>query len=81
MLFRMYQRWCETHGYKTEITNWQDGDEAGIKTATMQVEGEMAYGYLKSENGVHRLVRLSIQRTGQKDDFLHLRIRSSVGRR
>ncbi|MCB9017371.1 MAG: peptide chain release factor 2 [Paludibacteraceae bacterium] len=59
MLFRMYQRWCETHGYKTEITNWQDGDEAGIKTATMQVEGEMAYGYLKSENGVHRLVRVS----------------------
>jgi len=59
MLFRMYQRWCESHGYKTEITNWQDGDEAGIKTVTMQVEGEMAYGYLKSENGVHRLVRVS----------------------
>ena len=59
MLFRMYQRWCETHGYKTEITNWQDGDEAGIKTVTMQVEGDMAYGYLKSENGVHRLVRVS----------------------
>ena len=59
MLFRMYQRWCEAHGYKTEITNWQDGDEAGIKTVTMQVEGEMAYGYLKSENGVHRLVRVS----------------------
>lgn len=59
MLFRMYQRWCESHGYKTEITNWQDGDEAGIKTVTMQVEGDMAYGYLKSENGVHRLVRVS----------------------
>jgi peptide chain release factor 2 len=59
MLFRMYQRWCEAHGYKVEITNIQDGDEAGIKTATMQVEGEMAYGYLKSENGVHRLVRVS----------------------
>jgi len=59
MLFRMYQRWCEANGYKTEITNWQDGDEAGIKTVTMQVEGEMAYGYLKSENGVHRLVRVS----------------------
>lgn len=59
MLVRMYQRWCEAKGYKTTITNWQDGDEAGIKTATLQVEGEYAYGYLKSENGVHRLVRVS----------------------
>jgi len=59
MLFRMYQRWCEAKGYKTTVTNWQDGDEAGIKTATLQVEGEYAYGYLKSENGVHRLVRVS----------------------
>lgn len=59
MLFRMYQHWCESKGYKTTITNWQDGDEAGIKTATLQVEGDYAYGYLKSENGVHRLVRVS----------------------
>ncbi|WP_183307366.1 peptide chain release factor 2 [Dysgonomonas hofstadii] len=59
MLFRMYQRWCESKGYKTTVTNWQDGDDAGIKTATLQVEGEYAYGYLKSENGVHRLVRVS----------------------
>ncbi len=59
MLFRMYQRWCERQGYKCEISNYQDGDEAGIKTATMKVEGDMAYGYLKSENGVHRLVRVS----------------------
>lgn len=59
MLVRMYQRWCESRGYKVTITNWQDGDEAGIKTATMQVEGDFAYGYLKSENGVHRLVRVS----------------------
>ncbi len=59
MLFRMYQRWAEQHGYKSEITNFQEGDEAGIKTATIQIEGEMAYGYLKSENGVHRLVRVS----------------------
>jgi peptide chain release factor 2 len=59
MLFRMYQRWCESKRYKTTVTNWQDGDEAGIKTATLQVEGEYAYGYLKSENGVHRLVRVS----------------------
>ncbi len=59
MLFRMYQRWAERNNYKIEITNIQDGDEAGIKTVTMQFEGEMAYGYLKSENGVHRLVRVS----------------------
>jgi len=59
MIFRMYQRWSESKGYKTTVTNWQDGDEAGIKTATLQVEGEYAYGYLKSENGVHRLVRVS----------------------
>lgn len=59
MLCRMYQRWCENQGYKVTITNWQDGDEAGIKTVTMQAEGEYAYGYLKSENGVHRLVRVS----------------------
>ncbi len=45
MLVRMYQRWCESRGYKVTITNWQDGDEAGIKTATMQVEGDFAYGY------------------------------------
>ncbi len=59
MLLRMYQRWSERQGYKTNITNFQAGDEAGIKTVTMQVEGEMAYGFLKSENGVHRLVRVS----------------------
>src|SRR5690554_1910346 len=59
MLFRMYQRWCESHNYKTTVTNWQDGDDAGIKTATLQVEGDLAYGFLKSENGVHRLVRVS----------------------
>ena len=59
MLFRMYQRWAEAHQYKITVTNIQEGDEAGIKTATMQVEGEYAFGYLKSENGVHRLVRVS----------------------
>lgn len=59
MLYRMYLRWSESKGYKVEVTNLQDGDEAGIKTVTMQVEGDMAYGYLKSENGVHRLVRVS----------------------
>ncbi len=59
MLCRMYQRWCDDKGYKVDIVNWQDGEEAGIKTVTMQVEGDMAFGYLKSENGVHRLVRVS----------------------
>ncbi|MDD4771200.1 MAG: peptide chain release factor 2 [Bacteroidales bacterium] len=59
MLARMYQRWADAQGYKTEITNWLDGDEAGIKTMTMTIEGEYAYGYLKGENGVHRLVRVS----------------------
>jgi peptide chain release factor 2 len=59
MLLRMYKRWCERQGFKLEITNFQAGDEAGIKTVTMQIDGEMAYGYLKSENGVHRLVRVS----------------------
>lgn len=59
MLFRMYQRWAERQRYKSEVTNYQGGDEAGIKTVTIQIEGNMAYGYLKSENGVHRLVRVS----------------------
>ena len=59
MLMRLYMRWAEAHGYKCTISNLQDGDEAGIKTVTMQIEGEFAYGYLKSENGVHRLVRVS----------------------
>lgn len=59
MLVRLYQRWAENHDYKVTITNWQDGDEAGVKTVTMQIEGDLAYGFLKSENGVHRLVRVS----------------------
>ncbi|MBR2492862.1 MAG: peptide chain release factor 2 [Paludibacteraceae bacterium] len=59
MLLRMYQRYCERNGYKWTMENYQEGDEAGIKTATLKIEGDMAYGYLKSENGVHRLVRVS----------------------
>lgn len=59
MLMRMYLRWCEDHKYKTSIVHLVDGDEAGIKSVTIQVEGDFAYGYLKSENGVHRLVRVS----------------------
>lgn len=59
MLMRMYLRWAEANNYKATISNLQDGDEAGIKTVTIQVEGDFAYGYLKGENGVHRLVRVS----------------------
>ena len=58
-LMRLYQRWAESKGYKISIANLQDGDEAGIKTVTMNIEGDTVYGYLKSENGVHRLVRVS----------------------
>ena len=59
MLLRMYTRWCEAHGYKIKMLDFQEGDEVGVKSCTMEVEGDFAYGYLKSENGVHRLVRLS----------------------
>jgi peptide chain release factor 2 len=59
MLFRMYSRWCESKGYKIKVADMQPGDETGIKSCIMEIENEFAYGYLKSENGVHRLVRLS----------------------
>jgi peptide chain release factor 2 len=59
MLFRMYSHWAERQGYKTAVTNLQNGDEAGIKTVSLQIEGDYAFGYLKGENGVHRLVRVS----------------------
>lgn len=59
MLYRMYHRYGEAHGYKVRQLEFQEGDEAGIKSATLEFEGDFAYGYLKSENGVHRLVRLS----------------------
>jgi peptide chain release factor 2 len=59
MLLRMYLRWAEAHGFAIELLDRQDGDEAGIKSATLAVRGPYAYGYLKSEHGVHRLVRIS----------------------
>ena len=59
MLYRMYTRWCEAHGYSYEVLDILEGDEAGLKSVTFQVNGENAYGMLKSEHGVHRLVRIS----------------------
>ena len=59
MLYRMYTRWCEKKNYKIELLDYQDGDEAGIKSVSLMIKGLNAYGYLKNEKGVHRLVRLS----------------------
>ena len=59
MLLRMYVRWGEQHGYEVELLDRQEGDEAGIKSATLEIRGEYAYGYLRAERGVHRLVRIS----------------------
>ena len=59
MLMRMYLRWAEKHGYKVREMDFQAGDDVGVKSVTLEIEGEFAYGYLKSENGVHRLVRIS----------------------
>ncbi len=59
MLYRMYTRWAEKHGFTVKLMDWLDGDEAGSKSATIMVEGKHAYGFLKSEHGVHRLVRVS----------------------
>ncbi len=59
MLYRMYTRWAEAHGYNYKIMDYQEGDEAGLKSADILIEGENAYGFLKGENGVHRLVRVS----------------------
>lgn len=59
MLYRMYTRYCEKMGYKVSVLDYQDGEEAGLKSATIHIEGDLAYGYLKAESGVHRLVRIS----------------------
>ena len=74
MLYRMYTKWAESHGYKTEVLDYLDGDEAGIKSITFEVKGENALGYLKSEKGVHRLVRISpfINKTDSAIRITHL---------
>ncbi len=91
MLMRMYLRWGEKNKYKVKEVNYQPGDDAGIKTVTLQFEGDFAYGYMKSENGVHRLVRLSPFNAANKrmtsftsvfvtpliDDTIHIEINPS----
>lgn len=59
MLLRMYTRWAEDHGYKVHLSELSEGDEAGLKSATLEISGRYAYGYLRSETGTHRLVRIS----------------------
>ena len=59
MLYRMYTRWAERHGFKYKLLDYLDGEEAGLKSAVLSIEGENAYGYMKSESGIHRLVRVS----------------------
>ena len=89
MLYRMYMRWAEDHGYAFDVVDYIDGDEAGIKSVTFTVSGENAYGYLRSEMGVHRLVRISpFDSSGRRhtsfaalevmpeiDDSIHIEIR------
>ena len=67
MLYRMYNMWADRHGYKVRVMDYLDGDEAGLKSATIMIEGENAYGFLKSEHGIHRLVRMrSCSRAGRR---------------
>lgn len=88
MLYRMYLRWCERRGFKVELLDYQDGEEAGIKGVSFLIKGENAYGYAKSENGIHRLVRISpfdankkrhtsfasVQVTAEVDDDIQIEI-------
>ena len=70
MLLRMYTMWCNNQGYSVRTLNFQEGDVAGIKTVTIEIEGEYAFGYLKGENGVHRLVRISPFDSNAKRHYL-----------
>lgn len=80
MLLRMYKMWADKNGYKLETLDYQAGDVAGIKTVTIEIEGEFAFGYLKGENGVHRLVRVSpYNAQGKTNDFLCFRLCLSAG--
>ena len=76
MLFRMYSRWAQKEGFEVEVLDMLDGDEAGLKSVTIQVNGENAYGYLKSEKGIHRLVRVSpFDSAGRRPAMLCLKLR------
>ncbi len=81
MLVRMYSRWTERHGFKVSMPDFLDGDEAGLKSATLVIEGENAYGYLKSESGVHRLVRVSpFDSSGRRHtSFASLEVMPEIG--
>ena len=82
MLYRMYSRWAERHKFGTKILDWLDGDEAGVKSFSMLISGENAYGYLKSENGVHRLVRISpFDASGRRQtSFASLEVMPEIGK-
>ena len=82
MLVRMYTRWAEQHGYKVQLLEESEGEQAGIKSATLQVSGPNAYGWLKTEAGVHRLVRISpFDSDGAAADQFRQRLGVSGGRR
>ena len=82
MLYRMYVRWAERHKFSTKILDWLDGDEAGIKSVSVLISGENAYGYLKSENGVHRLVRISpFDASGRRQtSFASIEVMPEIGK-
>ena len=80
MLIRMYLRWAERNNYKVKELDFQPGDEVGVKSVTIEIDGERAYGYLKSENGVHRLVRISpFQCPGKTSDNICFSLYFSSG--
>ena len=82
MLYRMYTRWAERHKFGVRMMDWLDGDEAGVKSVTFMIQGENAYGYLKSENGVHRLVRISPfdANSRRQTSFASLEVMPEIGK-